>query len=71
MTQKNKDKIFNNSNKKYFDSKNENIELGEDTKKYYNLLNRAIKEHRKVKINYYSYFCSDKGIVDIKYERRR
>ena len=39
----------------YFDSKNENIELGEDTKKYYNLLNRAIKEHRKVKINYYSY----------------
>lgn len=39
----------------YFDSKNENIELSEDTKKYYNLLNRAIKEHRKVKINYYSY----------------
>ena len=39
----------------YFDSKNENIELGEDTKKYYNLLNRAIKEHRKVKINYYPY----------------
>lgn len=39
----------------YFNSKNENIEIEEDTKKYYNILNRAIKEHRKVKINYYSY----------------
>lgn len=39
----------------YFNSKNENIELEEDTKKSYNILNRAIKEHRKVKINYYSY----------------
>ena len=39
----------------YFDSKNENIELSENTKTYYNILNRAIKEHKKVKINYYSY----------------
>lgn len=39
----------------YFNSKNENIELEENTKKFYNILNRAIKEHRKVKINYYSY----------------
>lgn len=38
-----------------FDSKNENLEIKEDTKKYYNLLNKAIKEHKKVKINYYSY----------------
>ncbi len=39
----------------YFDSKNENLELEENIKKSYNILNRAIKEHRKVKINYYSY----------------
>ena len=39
----------------YFDSKNENIELSENTKTYYNILNGAIKEHKKVKINYYSY----------------
>ncbi len=39
----------------YFNSKKENIELEEDTKKSYNILNRAIKEHKKVKINYYSY----------------
>lgn len=39
----------------YFGSKNENIELKDDTKNYYNLLNRAIKERRKVKINYYSF----------------
>ena len=39
----------------YFNSKNENIELEENTKKFYNILNRAIKEHRKLKINYYSY----------------
>ena len=39
----------------YFDSKNENIELKDDTKNYYNILTRAIKEKRKVLINYYSY----------------
>ena len=39
----------------YFNSKNENIELKEDTKNYYNALTRAIKERRKVLINYYSY----------------
>lgn len=39
----------------YFNSKKENIELEEDTKKSYNILNRAIKEHKKVKIDYYSY----------------
>lgn len=39
----------------YFGSKNENLELADDTKEYYNILNRAIKDHRKVKINYYSY----------------
>jgi len=39
----------------YFDSINENIELKEDNKKYYNILTRAIKEKRKVIINYYSY----------------
>ena len=39
----------------YFDSKNENIELKEETKNYFNTLTRAIKERRKVKINYYSY----------------
>lgn len=36
----------------YFNSKNENTELEENTKKSYNIFNRAIKEHRKVKINY-------------------
>ena len=39
----------------YFGSKNENKELTEDTKSSYNILNRAIKEKRKVLINYYSY----------------
>ena len=39
----------------YFGSKDENKELGESTNKYYNILSRAIKEHRKVQINYYSY----------------
>ena len=39
----------------YFNSKEENIELKEDIKNYYNILTRAIKEKRKVKINYYSY----------------
>lgn len=39
----------------YFDSKNEKIELKDEIKKYYNVLTRAIKEERKVLINYYSY----------------
>ena len=39
----------------YFDSKNEKVELTEDTKSYFNILTRAIKEKRKVLINYYSY----------------
>lgn len=39
----------------YFDSKNEALELKDDIRNYYNILTRAIKERRKVKINYYSY----------------
>ena len=39
----------------YFDSRNENIELKDEVKSYYNMLTRAIKEKRKVKINYYSF----------------
>lgn len=39
----------------YFDSKNESIELMGEVKNSYNILTRAIKERRKVKINYYSY----------------
>lgn len=39
----------------YFNSKNENLELKDDIKNSYNILNRAIKEKRKVKINYYSF----------------
>ena len=39
----------------YFDSKNENIELKDDIKNNYNILTRAIKEKRKVLINYYSF----------------
>lgn len=39
----------------YFNSKTENIELKDDIKNYYNILTRAIKEKRKVLINYYSY----------------
>lgn len=39
----------------YFNSKEENIELKDDIKNCYNILTRAIKEKRKVKINYYSY----------------
>jgi predicted DNA-binding transcriptional regulator YafY len=39
----------------YFDSKQENIELKDDTKNYFNILTRAIKERRKVLINYYSF----------------
>ena len=39
----------------YFDSKSESIELRDYIKNYYNILTRAIKEKRKVLINYYSY----------------
>ena len=39
----------------YFDSKSENTELKDDIKNYYNILTRALKERRKVKINYYSF----------------
>lgn len=39
----------------FFDSKKENLELKDDTKNYYNVLTRALKEKRKVKINYYSF----------------
>ena len=39
----------------YFNSKEENIELKDNIKNCYNILTRAIKEKRKVKINYYSY----------------
>lgn len=39
----------------YFDSKNENVELSNETRSYYNILTRAIKERRKVLINYYSF----------------
>ena len=39
----------------YFNSKQENIELKDDIKNYYNTLTRAIKQRQKVKINYYSF----------------
>ena len=39
----------------YFDSKDESIELKDDIRSYYNIFTRAIKEKRKVKIDYYSY----------------
>ena len=39
----------------YFDSKSENIELKDDIKNNYNVLTKAIKERKKVLINYYSY----------------
>ena len=39
----------------YFNSSNEKIELKDDIKNSYNILTRAIKEKRKVKINYYSF----------------
>ncbi len=39
----------------YFDSKSENIELKDQIKNSYNILTRAIKEKRKVRINYYSF----------------
>lgn len=39
----------------YFDSNNEKMELKDDIKNSYNILTRAIKEKRKVKINYYSF----------------
>ena len=39
----------------YFGSKNENRELKDDIKNSYNILTRAIKEKRKVRILYYSY----------------
>jgi predicted DNA-binding transcriptional regulator YafY len=40
---------------KSYEYNNENIELKDDLKNTYNILNRAIKEKRKVKINYYSF----------------
>ena len=39
----------------FFDFKNEKTKLDEHTKGYYNTLTRAIKERRKVLINYYSF----------------
>ena len=39
----------------YMDSKSEKLELKEDTKNFYNILTKAIKERRKVSINYYSF----------------
>lgn len=39
----------------YFNSSNKKIELKDDIKNSYNILTRAIKEKRKVKINYYSF----------------
>ena len=39
----------------YFDSKSEFVELKDELKSSYNILTRAIKEKRKVKINYYSF----------------
>lgn len=39
----------------YFDSKQENIELKDDIKNYFNILTKAIKDRKKVLINYYSY----------------
>lgn len=39
----------------YFNSNNKKIELKDDIKNSYNILTRAIKDKRKVKINYYSF----------------
>jgi predicted DNA-binding transcriptional regulator YafY len=39
----------------YFGSKLEKTEIEKDCKNYYNIISRAIKEKRKVKIKYYSY----------------
>ena len=39
----------------YFDSHEEEYELKDEIKSYYNALTKAMKEHRKVKINYYSF----------------
>lgn len=39
----------------YFDSKEEAIQLKEEMRPFYNTLDKAIKEKRKVLINYYSY----------------
>lgn len=38
----------------YYDTQNENLELKDDLKNKYNILTRAIKEKRKVRINYAS-----------------
>lgn len=43
----------------FFGSHEENTELKNDTKNYFNILERAIKESRKVKITYYSYTKGD------------
>ena len=39
----------------YSESKDEKIELKDEQKNYYNAFTRAIKEHKKVRINYYSF----------------
>ena len=39
----------------YFDSNKESTELKDDIRNYFNVLTKAIKEKRKVLINYYSY----------------
>lgn len=47
----------------YFDSKNENIELKDEIRNSFNILTRAIKEKRKVLINYYSYTNGNKDRI--------
>ena len=48
----------------YFDSKDEIVELKDDIRSYYNIFTRAIKEKRKVKIDYYSYVhCVQERVV--------
>ena len=39
----------------YSELKDDKIKLTEEDKSYYNSFTKAMKEHRKVKINYYSY----------------
>ena len=39
----------------YFDSKEEGLELKDDIKNYYNIITKAIKDRRKLKISYFSY----------------
>lgn len=55
VNKKRRDELADKIRGIYLGSKEEKLFLTEETKSIYNIIERAIKEHRKVEISYYSY----------------